>query len=125
MARHLKPAWESPHITIDHLLSLVAARVYIIEKLLAYLREAGKDRRREGGRVRVSVHVHMHAHACTHTRAHSSYETFRFMLMHMHDEYMHTDTRLDTTCTHLQHERLNTAARARTHTFSRTSLSMR
>ena len=66
-ARHLKPARESPHITIDLLLSLVAARVYIIEKLRAYLREAGKDRRREGGRVRVSVHVHMHAHACTHT----------------------------------------------------------
>ena len=65
-ARHLKPARESPHITIDLLLSIVAARVYIIEKLRAYLREAGKDRRREGGRVRVRVHVDVHAHTCMH-----------------------------------------------------------
>ena len=84
LARHLKPARESFHI-IDPPLSLAASRVYVIEKLLAYLREGGqKDGRTEGGRVRVSVHVHMHVLTCMDTHTQRSYGTFRFMLMHVH-----------------------------------------
>jgi hypothetical protein len=46
LVRHLKPTRESLHI--NDLLSLVASRVYVIEKLLAHLREGGTDGRREG-----------------------------------------------------------------------------
>ncbi len=99
LARHLKSARESLQI-IDPLLSRAASRVYVIEKLLAYLREGGKDRRKEGERVRVSVSVHRYAHACAHAcmhaDAHAFYETSRFMLMHTHDEYIYTDKRLYT-----------------------------
>ena len=110
MSRDLKPAREGLIYTINHFLSLVAAGVYVIGKLRAYLREGGKDRRRVGERVRVSVSVHRHAHACMHTHAHACmhadahafYETSRFMLMHTHDEYMRIDKRLDTPRIHAQ-----------------------